>query len=87
MYAVVILLPLIYLGRMLLNGDLDALATLIFIGGIASFIGQLSLNVPLMDQVWLWAGAVQGTVERMRRPYLSLGLIKKLPKDPGNGDP
>jgi hypothetical protein len=72
MYAIVVVLPLFYLGRMLLKGELDGLATLILIGGTASFFGQLSLNVPLMDQVWLWAGAVQGTRERMRHPSTTL---------------
>ena len=57
MYVVVFFLPLIYLTRRLFKGELDALAVFMLIGGIASFIGQFSLNAALRDQIWLWAGA------------------------------
>jgi hypothetical protein len=66
MWVIVFFSPLIYLTRMLLKGELDALATILLIGGISSFIGQLSLNAPLYEHVWLWAGAVLGTLDRQK---------------------
>jgi hypothetical protein len=69
MWIVIIFIPLINLTRMLLKSELDALATILLIGAIASFMGQLSLNAPLYEHIWLWAGAALGTLERLRHPF------------------
>ena len=81
MWIVVFFVPLIYLTRMLLKGELDALATVILVGGISCFIGQLSLNAPLHEHVWLWAGAVLGTLARVRHAFSDREKNEKLLKE------
>jgi O-antigen ligase len=66
MWAGVFVLPLLALTRLFLRRRLDELATLVLLGGIASMVIQLSLNVPFFKQPWLWAGAVIGTLARVR---------------------
>lgn len=50
----------------LMRNKLDNLGTVFLIGGLASFITQLSLNIPLYEQVWLWAGVTIGLLKRYR---------------------
>jgi hypothetical protein len=66
MWVVVFVAPLISLVRLFLHRRLDDLGTLVMLGGIASMVIQLSLNVPFFKQPWLWAGAVVGTLTRVR---------------------
>ena len=65
-WIILFLVPVIKLSILFFKKRLDELATLIFIGTVAVLTIQLSLNVPLMDQVWLWAGAAVGTLERIK---------------------
>lgn len=56
--------PLARLARLYLAGTLDAVGIMFFGGGLVVFGTQLSLNAPLYEQVWLWAGAVAGALSR-----------------------
>ena len=56
--------PLFKLSKLFLQSRLDNLSVMLFIGAIAVFLTQLSLNVPLMDQIWLWAGVTNGLLAR-----------------------
>lgn len=64
MWIIVFVAPLVKLSRVFLASKLDNYGVMIFLGGVASFVTQLSLNVPFLDQVWLWAGAVVGAIDR-----------------------
>ena len=46
------------------NGDI--IAGLVFVAAVMVLILQLSLNVPVMDQVWLWAGALNGVLAKVK---------------------
>lgn len=65
--------PLYRLSRLFFKRRLDNLTTMLLIGGIAFLITQLSLNIPLMDQIWLWAGMILGAEARLK----NLSKIKK----------
>ncbi len=65
MWLTVFIFPLMALGFLLLKRKLDALATLVLIGGVASFAIQMSLHVPFLKHTWLWAGAVLGSFIRV----------------------
>lgn len=67
MWIIVFVAPLVKLGRVFLAGKLDNYGAMIFLGGVASLVIQLSLNVPFFDQVWLWAGAIVGIADRCSR--------------------
>ncbi len=58
--------PLISMTRFFLNKKLDSAAIMIYFGGITSFIAQLTLNATFFEQIWLWAGAVTGTINRIQ---------------------
>lgn len=73
MWIVVFVAPLSALARLFLQRKLDDLATLVLLGGVASMVIQLSLNVPFFKQPWLWAGAVVGTLTRVRADLASPG--------------
>jgi len=73
MWVVVFVVPLVALARLFLQRKLDDLATLVLLGGVASMVIQLSLNVPFFKQPWLWAGAVVGTLTRVRADLVSPG--------------
>lgn len=81
MWLGVFVFPLAVLGRLFLQGRLDVLATVILLGGIASLVIQLSLNVPFFKQPWLWAGAVVGTLLRVRTDHAGAAAAK-LPEKP-----
>jgi O-antigen ligase len=66
MWLTVFIFPLLALGWLLLKRRLDVLATLVLIGGVASVAIQMSLHVPFLKHTWLWAGAVLGSLIRMR---------------------
>lgn len=59
-------IPLLKLTRLFLLGKLDSISSMVMTFGAACLTIQLSLNVPLMDQVWLWMGALSGGVVRMQ---------------------
>lgn len=56
--------PVGVLGVRYLRRGLDAVGILFFGGGLVVFAAQLSLNAPLYDHVWLWAGAATGALYR-----------------------
>ncbi|MCW9014364.1 MAG: hypothetical protein OQL06_11320 [Gammaproteobacteria bacterium] len=58
------IVPLLKLSKQFMKSKLDNLAVMLFLGAIGAFLAQLSLNVPLMDQVWLWAGITNGILAR-----------------------
>lgn len=66
MWVAVFLLPIVYLMKSFFRRQLDPLAILILIGGVSMLVVQLTLNVPFFKQPWLWAGAVMGTLYRVR---------------------
>ena len=69
MWIIVFVTPLVKLSRVFLSGKLDNYGAMIFLGGIASLVIQLSLNAPFVDQVWLWAGAVVGATDRCSHDF------------------
>ena len=72
------IMPLYRLSRKFFKRQLDNLTTMLLIGGVAFMIIQLSLNVPLMDQIWLMAGAVIAAETRLKQ--------KRHPHEPVNSD-
>jgi len=60
-WIVMSIIPLYNLGILFLKKKLDQHEAMIFIGALSMFIIQLSLNVPLMDSIWLWSGLALGT--------------------------
>ena len=84
MWFVVFVIPLIALARMFFKRQLDTLATMILLGGTATLVVQLSLNVPFFKQPWLWAGAVVGTLYRSRQKLAAMrkdrgeAIVKKI---------
>lgn len=74
--------PLVKMGLLFIKNKLDLLASLIMVCGIASMMAQLSLNAPLYDHVWLWGGAVIGSLDRIRlyKPSNDALLERKSPK-------
>lgn len=64
-------IPLVGLSRLFFKQRLDALATIILLAGVAVWVIQMSLNVPLVEQVWLWGGGVVGALYRSK---LSLSM-------------
>lgn len=62
--------PIYRLSKLFFKRQLDNLTTMLLIGGIAFLTIQLSLNVPLMDQVWLWAGIILGAESRLKNNHI-----------------
>ena len=63
-WVLLMIVPLVALGRRWLRGVTDDIANIALCGGTASLITQLSLNAPLHEHIWLWAGAVIGALAR-----------------------
>lgn len=59
--------PLILLAKGFLKKTLDDVSIFGFVAGLTVFVTQISLNVPVHDQVWLWAGVTWGCVYRTER--------------------
>lgn len=76
MWIGVFVLPLAVLVQLFVRRELDVLATLVMLGGIGSLVVQLSLNVPFFKQPWLWAGAVVGTLVRVRAGHLAASAVE-----------
>ena len=66
MWIVVFAFPLIRFLTLFFKRQLDDLSTMVLLCGVASFVLQLSLNVPFFKQPWLWAGAVVGSIYRLK---------------------
>lgn len=66
MWLTVFVFPLVMLGIEFLRRRLDALGTVVLLGGLASFAIQMSLYADSLKHIWLWAGAVLGTLCRVR---------------------
>jgi hypothetical protein len=64
--------PLFLLWLTMLRQQLDALGILILFAGTISMFAQLSLNAPLHEHIWLWAGAVVAVLERHRTSNQSM---------------
>lgn len=71
-WILLFMMPLLRMGRLFIKNKLDLLASLIMVCGLASMMAQLSLNAPLYDHVWLWGGAVIGSLYRIRASKLPL---------------
>ena len=54
--------PLIALFRVYRRKEITTSGLFLLVIGSCVFVLQLSLNLPVMDQVWLWTGAVNGYV-------------------------
>ena len=78
MWIIVFVVPLVKLSRVFLAGKLDNYGAMIFLGGVASLVIQLSLNVPFVDQVWLWAGAVVGARDRSSRGFTTNQITEEV---------
>lgn len=65
-WFMLVVVPLFQIAWLFLKRKLDILETILFISGTVVLIAQLSLNTPLFEQVWLWAGAVIGGLNRAR---------------------
>lgn len=65
-WFMLVVIPLAKLSVWFYKRRLDALETMVMVSGVVVFMAQLSLNTPLYDHVWLWAGAVIGALERAR---------------------
>lgn len=76
MWIGVFVLPLAALVQLFVRRELDVLATLVMLGGVGSLVVQLSLNVPFFKQPWLWAGAVVGTLARVRAGHLAASGVE-----------
>lgn len=66
MWLIAFVVPIYSLSVLFLKRRLDALAIVILCSGISMLILQSTLNVPFFKQPWLWAGAVLGTLVRVR---------------------
>ena len=64
-WGALVLHPAWKLGLLYLRGRLDQLSQVCLLGGVGSLVAQLALNVPVMDQVWLWAGALGGRLVKV----------------------
>ncbi len=67
--------PVFLLAKYYYSRNSDVIASTVFVASVMVLILQLSLNVPVMDQIWLWAGALNGVLERVRHTG-KLGDIK-----------
>jgi len=56
-WIAVFLVPIYRLGVRWLRNELPVRARIAFFGALVMWVAQMSLNVPLWDQVWLWAGS------------------------------
>lgn len=63
-WVVLVAWPLARLSWLYVIRGLNSSAIIFLGGGAIVFGAQLSLNAPLYEQVWLWAGAVVGTLNR-----------------------
>jgi hypothetical protein len=68
LWFAMVAVPMALLIGYFVRGRLDMAALLMTGGGMASFLAQMSLNAPLYDHVWLWAGCVMGCLGRIRAP-------------------
>gem|GEM_PF-1608792 len=66
-WVALVILPLWRYLRLFMWGELDNIGTMIMLMGLGVFVIQMSLNVPVMDQVWLWAGSVVGGLDRAKK--------------------
>lgn len=65
-WALLVPVPVIKLGRKLYRGGMDAIAAGVACGATGALVLQLSLYAVTDSQVWLWAGAAVGVLERLR---------------------
>jgi hypothetical protein len=70
--------PIFRLGLRFVLGRLSHASTMVFIGCLTMLVLQLSLNVPMNDQVWLWTGAGVGayTREQKTSPLQTAIIVK-----------
>ena len=61
-----LIVPLWRYFRLFRRRQLDNIGAMLMLAGIGTFVMQMTLNVPVMDQVWLWMGAMAGGLTRMR---------------------
>ncbi len=65
-WVALVLVPIIRLSISYLRGLLTNFAVIGFLGCVAMFVTQMSLNVPMVDQVWLWSGASIGLLDNIK---------------------
>lgn len=65
-WLMLVLRPLCKMTILFLLNRLDPVGVMALIGGIAVVALQLTLNNTTMDQIWLWAGALAGALDRHR---------------------
>ena len=59
-------LPLVVLGYYWIKKRTSPIADVALCGGVSTLVIQLSLNAPLFELVWFWAGAVLAAVARCK---------------------
>ncbi len=69
--------PTFQLAKEYYSKNSDRIVSMVFVSSVMVLILQMSLNVPVMDQVWLWAGAVNGALEKLRQNKNSLNRVDK----------
>jgi hypothetical protein len=64
--------PLYHLLKKFFKRRLDTVSCLVLQMGLGMFIIQMSLNIPFFDQIWLWTGAVAGTLDKLTPSKVSV---------------
>ena len=65
-WVMVFVRPVFLLAKQYYSRNGDIIAGLVFVASVMILVLQLSLNVPVMDQVWLWAGALNGVLAKVK---------------------
>lgn len=80
-WLLLVVIPALYLLTKMVKGGLDAVSASITCGVVSVLLLQMTLNVPAHSQVWLWAGAGIGVIDRLfyekrtaRRSRLLVGI-------------
>jgi O-antigen ligase len=61
-WFLLMLVPLIKLWRTFWRRRLHHVGCMVLVMGIGMFVVQMSLNVPFVDQIWLWSGSAVGAL-------------------------
>lgn len=70
--------PVLRLGFRYALGRLDQIASIAFVGGAVAMVASLSLNALFFEHMWLWGGAVLGS---LARSFTSQSDLEALPAD------
>lgn len=71
-WIVLFIIPIFKLANYFIKKRLDEIGCCLLICSVVALVAQLSLNVPVMDQVWLWGGSVLGGLHRIKADNLKM---------------